>query len=164
MNIFNFSRALLLAALLTSATAACKKTEVSPIAQPDVAAEQRAIQQLLDAYGAALNASDAAKITPLFAQDALFIAPGAPTATGTAQIRAAFDGLFGAVALKLQFTPAQIVVANTNYAYATSTSSGTLTPKASGQPISSAYRELWAFSKEGGQWKIARYMFNQPAQ
>lgn len=126
------------------------------------AADRRAIQQLLDAYGAALNASDAARITALFAPDGVFMAPGAPTATGPTQIRGAFDGLFGAVTLNLQFTPANIVVGNANYAFATSTSSGTLTPKPNGPAVPSSYRELWGFTKSRGQWKIARYLFNQP--
>lgn len=158
-------RTLLLTATLTSATIACKKTEASPAntqTTPDTPAEQKAIQQLLNAYGSALNASDAAAAAALFTQDGAFMAPGSPTATGPAQIRGAFNGLFGAVALKLQFTPAQIVVASSSYAFATSTSSGTLTPKATGQAVASSYRELWAFTKENGQWKIARYLFNQP--
>ena len=130
----------------------------------NTAAEQKAIQRLLDSYGAALNTADAAKITALFTSDGVFLAPGSPTATGQAQIQGAFNGLFGAVALNLQFTPAQIVVGRAGYAFATSTSSGTLTPKATGQAVPSSYRELWAFTKKRGQWKIARYMFNQPQQ
>ncbi|UYZ63092.1 YybH family protein [Hymenobacter weizhouensis] len=126
------------------------------------AAERKAIQQLLNTYGAALNASDAAKITSLFAQDGVFAAPGSPTATGPTQIRAAFDGLFGAVTLNLQFTPAEIVVVNSRYAFATSTSSGTVLVKANGQTATNSYRELWVFVKENRQWKIARYLFNQP--
>lgn len=88
--------------------------------------------------------------------------PGAPTATGPAQIRSTLDGLFGAVSLTLRFTPAQIVVANATSASGTSTSSGTTLIKANGQVVPSAYRELWVFAKENGQWKIARYLFNQP--
>ena len=150
---------LLLLVALIPATMACEDHQTVP--ETDVPAEQRAIQQLLDAYGTALNGSDAATITPLFAQDGVFGAPGNPTATGQTQIRGAFDGLFGAVSLKLQFTPAQIVVADANNAFATSTSSGTLTVKANGQSAPNAYRELWVFVKENGQWKIARYLFNQ---
>ena len=152
-------RVLLLAVTLFSAVAACEKTEAGPVT--DVPAQQKAIQQVLDAYGVALNASDAARIVPLFAQDGVFSAPGNPTATGQTQIKGAFDGLFGAVTLKLQFTPAQITVVNDTYAFATSTSSGTLTVKANGQSTPNAYRELWVFVKENGQWKIARYLFNQ---
>lgn len=162
---FKFMRALALTlsvALVTTAMTCDKDDGATPTEAVDITAEQKAIQQLLDAYGDALNASDAAKITALFAQDAVFAAPGSPTATGPTQIRGAFDGLFGAVDLDLQFTPAEIVVANANYAYATSTSSGTVLVKANGQSSRSSYRELWAFTKENGQWKIARYLFNQP--
>ena len=160
MTISNPLRTLLLAAALISVAIACENIQASPAT--DTVAEQKAIQQLLDAYGDALNASDAAKATPLFSQDGVFAAPGSPTATGQAQIRAAFDGLFSAVTLKLQFTPAQITVINDNYAFATSTSSGTLTVKANGQSAPNSYRELWVFAKANGQWKIARYLFNQP--
>ncbi|MBC8085090.1 MAG: SgcJ/EcaC family oxidoreductase [Hymenobacter sp.] len=161
MTTFNVLRTLCLAAALIT-TVACEKNDAAPAtAQLDTAAEQKAIQQLLNDYGAALNASDADKASALFAPDAVFIAPASPTATGQTQIRGAFTGLFGAVTLNLQFTPAQIVVANATSAYATSTSNGTLTPRG-GAAIPSFYRELWAFTKEEGQWKIARYMFNQP--
>ncbi|GAB3641312.1 YybH family protein [Spirosoma arcticum] len=153
-------RAFLLVAALIATSVTVQPTNAGPA--DDKPAEQRAIQQLLDTYGAALNGSDAARIIPLFAQDGVFLAPGNPTATGQNQIKGAFDGLFGAVTLKLQFTPAQITVVNDKYAYATSTSSGTLTVKSNGQSAPNAYRELWVFVKENGQWKIARYLFNQP--
>jgi uncharacterized protein (TIGR02246 family) len=160
MTMLNFFRTLLFVAALIPAITACEKINANPTdGKPG---EQKAIQQLLDSYGTALNSADAAKITSLFATDAVFAAPGNPTATGQTQIRAAFDGLFGAVSLNLQFTPAQIVIVSDTYAFATSTSSGTLTVKANGQSTPNSYRELWVFVKEKGQWKIARYLFNQP--
>ena len=164
MTIFNLLRTLVLALALAPAVMACKKNDPGPAAtEVDAATEQAAIQTMLNAYAAALNAADAAKIATFFTQDGLFIAPGAPTATGPAQIRSTLDGLFGAVTLTLKFTPANTTVVNGNYAFATSTSSGTKLIKANGQTVPASYRELWVFAKVDGQWKIARYLFNQPS-
>lgn len=67
-----------------------------------------------------------------------------------------------AIRLQLTFTPAEIVVASADHAYATSTSSGPVTVLATGQTSVNNYRELWAFKRESNQWKIDRYFFNQP--
>jgi len=161
MTLSKLVRVFLFTLALTPALLACKKDDDNT-PSVDTAAEQQAIQQLLTNYGAALNASNAATVTTLFAQDGVFAAPGSPTATGQTQVRAAFDGLFSAVTLTLTFTPAQITVVNSDYAFATSTSSGTQLVKPSGPSSSVRFREQWVFVKEGGQWKIARYLFNSP--
>lgn len=163
MNLLKVFRLLVLALALTPALMSCDKDD-DTVATPavDTAAEKTAIQQLLTSYGTALNASNAANVTALFTTDGMFAAPGSPTATGQTQVRTAFDGLFSAVTLTLAFTPAQITVVNADYAFATSTSSGTQLVKPSGPSSQVSFREQWVFAKEGGQWKIARYIFNQP--
>lgn len=161
MKLAKLARLLLLTFALTPALLACKKDD-DTTPSVDTATEQKAIQQLLTSYSAALNASNAATVTPLFAQDGVFAASGFPTATGQTQVRAAFDGLFSAVTLTLAFTPANITVVNSDYAFATSTSSGTQLVKPSGPTLNVSFREQWVFVKENGQWKIARYLFNAP--
>jgi uncharacterized protein (TIGR02246 family) len=160
MTLSKVLRLCLLTLALAPALLACKKDDTTPAV--DTAAEQKAIQQLLTNYGTALNASNAATVTPLFAQDGVFAAPGSPTAMGQTQVRAAFDGLFSAVTLTLTFTPANITVVSNDYAFATSTSSGTQVVKPSGPSSTVSFREQWVFVKENGQWKIARYLFNTP--
>lgn len=151
---------LFLSAAIVVAISACKDNAVSPATNN--AAEEKAIQQLLDAYGVALNASDAAKVTTLYTQAGQFAAPGLPTAVGSSEIKSTYEGIFKTIGLNLQFTPAQIKVVNGDYAFATSTSSGPITVLANNQTTVNNYRELWVFAKENGQWKIARYYFNQP--
>ena len=90
------------------------------------------------------------------------MAPGLPAAAGSAQIRKTYEGIAKAIKLQLRFTPAQIVVASMEHTYATSTSSGPVTVLATGQMTVNNYRELWAFRKENNEWKIDRYLFNQP--
>ena len=136
--------------------------EVKPGALNAFKTEEKAIQQLLNTYGAALNASDAEKITSLYTQEGRFVAPGLPTATGTTEIKNTYEGIYKAISLQLQFTPAQIVVVNPHSAYATSTSSGPVKVSATGQVTVNNYRELWIFKKEQSQWKIDCYLFNQP--
>ncbi|SNC65456.1 conserved hypothetical protein [Hymenobacter gelipurpurascens] len=164
MNLPNVFRTLVFALALTPALLSCDKDDDKTTATPavDTTAEKTAIQQLLTNYGTALNASNAATVTTLFAQDGVFAAPGSPTATGQTQVRAAFDGLFSAVTLTLAFTPANITVVTSDYAFATSTSSGTQLVKPSGPSAKVSFREQWVLVKESGQWKIARYIFNAP--
>lgn len=38
----------------------------------------------------------------------------------------------------------------------------TLTPKAGGEPIKDSGRCLWIWRREGGDWKVARAMWNSP--
>ncbi|WP_052732802.1 YybH family protein [Hymenobacter terrenus] len=169
-NTSKFLQTLLLVTALSASTVACKKNDETPsttqtpsttLSAADIIAEQTAIKQLITDYGTALAASDPSKVAGLFAQNAILLSAGAPTVTGPAQIKSSYEGLFSALTLTLQFTPGEIVVVNKDYAFATSTSAGNVLVKANGQISPGAYRELWVFTKENGQWKIARYMFNQ---
>lgn len=119
------------------------------------------IEQLIFSYRDALNASDANKVIGLYAANAVFLPANAPTATGTDQIKGTYQYLFDNFKFNLEFTIAEVVV-NGNYAFARSSSQGTMTPKAGGEAQQGENRELFVFQKVAGNWKIARYMFNQP--
>ena len=124
--------------------------------------EQQKIQHLLDEYGSALNSLDPSAVSALYAKDSQLDAPGLPTATGKESIQSTYEGIFKAISLRLQFTPADITVIDHGYAFATSTSSGPVTVLATKQTTENKYRELWIFKKEKDRWKIYRYFFNQP--
>jgi len=160
-NLKKFS-AVALVATLAFLTTSCTKDTVDPLSTVNVATEQQAIQELLNTYGKALNASDAAAVTATYAQNGEVVAPGLPAALGSAQVRSTYEGIFKTISLTLIFTPAKTTVTSANYAFATTTSSGPVTVKATGVTTVQNYRELWAFVKENNQWKIAQYSFNQP--
>jgi uncharacterized protein (TIGR02246 family) len=123
-------------------------------------ADKQAIEKLINQYGEAIKSSSVEKVLAVFTSDGVLMAPGAPTATGTEQLKGTYEYVFGALKLDLQFTVLEIVVEK-NYAFARSTSAGTTTVLANNQAGPDAYRELFVFRNEGGSWKIARYMYNK---
>lgn len=71
-----------------------------------------------------------------------------------------YKGLFSGACLDLDFTVLEMNVVS-KYAFVRSTSTGQITDKAGKKTATDDFRELWVLEKTNGQWKIARYMFNQ---
>ena len=124
------------------------------------ATEKTAIEQLLFTYRDALNASDVSQVLPLYTQDGVFMPSGAPTSAGPEQVKAAYEFVFSAIQLSIEFYIDEIVV-DGDYAFARTTSKGTTLIHASGETVPEENRELFVLQKEQGIWKIARYMFNK---
>ena len=67
-------------------------------------AQQRAeIEEVLKSYERALNASDVGGVVQLYTDDAVLLAPEAPTAVGIKAVRNAYTGIFQAIALNITF-------------------------------------------------------------
>ncbi len=122
--------------------------------------EETAIAAVLRQYEAAANASDAAAVAQLYAHDGVLMAQESPSCVGAAAIRAAYEGMFGAIALSIRFEIAEIRQLAPDWAFLRSTSSGTITLKAAGQSVPEGNQELFVFQKVDGTWKIARYCFS----
>lgn len=118
------------------------------------------IQTVLDRYAKALNASDVDAVIELYAADGVFMPASAPTAVGSASVRAAYEHVFSTIKLNITFTVEEIV-AEGSMAFARTGSKGTVTVLAGGTTAPEENRELFVFQKENGVWKIARYMFNK---
>jgi uncharacterized protein (TIGR02246 family) len=118
------------------------------------------IESLLMAYKETLNTSNAEKATSLYTKDGIFMPTGAPSATGTDQIRKAYEFVFSQIQLSIEFFIEEITVEN-DFAFAVTSSKGTTLIHASGDRIPEENRELFVFENENGTWKIARYMFNK---
>jgi uncharacterized protein (TIGR02246 family) len=124
-------------------------------------ADAKAILAVLDQYRAALTAGDLATIADLFATDGVLMAPEAPASVGTQAIRHAYEAIFKAVKLDIQFKVAEIVQVSPEWAFARTTSAGSVKINATGLTIPEANQELFIFRKDGkGAWKIARYSFS----
>jgi hypothetical protein len=68
------------------------------------APQQRAdVVRVLKSYERSLNASDVAGVARLYTDDAVVLAPGAPSAVGIDAVRAAYTGIFQAIDLDLTF-------------------------------------------------------------
>lgn len=122
--------------------------------------DQNQIQNVLDRYQKALNTSDVNAVLELYAPDGVFMPTNAPTASGTAAVRAAYEHVFGTIKLDIVFSVDEIVVEN-NVAFARTGSKGKVTILAKNITAPEENRELFVFQKIGGAWKIARYMFNK---
>ena len=122
--------------------------------------ESKAIKATLLQYEKSLNNSDVNGILRLYAPDGVFMPSGAPTATGTEEIRAAYQHVLGIIRLDIKFTIDDIVQ-NGNYAFASTISRGKVTILAEGVTAPEENRELFVLQKRDGEWRIARYMFNK---
>jgi uncharacterized protein (TIGR02246 family) len=120
-----------------------------------------AITAVLSAYEAALNASDTNAVTPLYAEDGVFMPPYSSSAVGAAAVRRAYDAVFAAITLSVKFRIAELVLMAPDWAFARTNSAGTNTLNATGAKSAEANQELFIFHKDdGGAWKIARYSFS----
>lgn len=123
--------------------------------------EKETIKNVVASYFKALNAGDKEKVVAQFAPEGVLLAPGAPTATGTAQIRGSYEYVLNTFSFALEQTVSEVIIQG-NYAILSSTSKGVLTIKASGEKVEDNFRELFVLQKINGSWKIAKYMYNQP--
>lgn len=118
------------------------------------------ITETLAGYERALNGSDTDAVMALYAPDGVFMPQHFPSAVGAEQVRAAYDGVFGAIKLDVVFEIAEVVPVAEDWAFARTNSSGTVTVLANGQSGPEANQELFVFQRLAGDWKIARYAFS----
>src|SRR5947209_3481114 len=105
-------------------------------------ARQRAeIVGVLKSYERSLNASDVAGVVQLYTDDAVLLAPGAPSAVGANAVRTAYTGIFQAIDIDLTFQVAEVNVVSADWAFLRSTSTGVVTVLATGAQIPSSNQE-----------------------
>jgi uncharacterized protein (TIGR02246 family) len=156
---------LFISATLLLALAACQnetKNQSNNSTQNNMeqSTEKSAIEKLLFSYRDALNTSDVNKVLPLYTNDGVFMASNAPSAIGQEQIKGSYEFVFKTIQLNIEFFIDEILI-NGDYAFARTTSKGTILIHANGQTVAEENRELFVLQKTNGQWKISRYMFNK---
>jgi uncharacterized protein (TIGR02246 family) len=143
---------------------ACLSLQVVPAANAQPPKQPRsshsAIEKLLKRYERSLNANDVAGVVRLYTDDAVLLAPGAPSAVGIDAVRAAYTGIFQAIDIDLTFEIAEVQVVSPDWAFLRSTSNGVATILANGAQIPSSNQELFVLHRSRGRWKIARYSFS----
>jgi uncharacterized protein (TIGR02246 family) len=131
-------------------------------------AQQRAeIKEVLKNYERSLNASDVAGVVQLYTDDAVLLAPEAPSAVGIEAVRNAYTGIFQAIAINITFEIAEVKLLSPEWAFLRSNSKGLVKILANGAQIPGSNQELFVLHKSQGRWKIARYSFSsvlQPAK
>jgi uncharacterized protein (TIGR02246 family) len=126
-----------------------------------MSATTEGVTALLETYNEALNASSTEAIMPLYAEDGVFMPPYSQSAVGSSAVRKAYDAVFKAIALNVEFTIAEIVELGPGWAFARTNSAGTTTDHGTGRTSSEGNQELFIFKKDSdGAWKIARYSFS----
>lgn len=132
------------------------------LAQAKDSPDELAIRQTLARYETALNAADTAAIVDLYTKDGVQMAPDAPAAVGQEGVKAAYEGTFKAISLKLKFNVDEVKLLSKNAALLRSHSVGTLKVNGIDQPASpAAFKELFVLNKQAnGQWKFTHYSFS----
>jgi len=123
-------------------------------------AKEKAFADLLDKYQDALNQSDTDAVMELYAPDGVFMPQNSPSSVGAHEVRKAYDAVFKAIKLTVQFNVAEVVEVAPNWVFARTNSAGTVKVHATGAGGPEANQELFLFQKIGGDWKIARYCFS----
>jgi uncharacterized protein (TIGR02246 family) len=121
---------------------------------------QTEIEEVLETYETALNASDIDTVLSVFAPDGVFMPPNQPSTIGTDAIRAAYEGIFQTITFDTELTVGEIVQVAPEWAFVRTHSNGHVTINAIQQRVPDANHELFIFQKgDGNAWRIARYAF-----
>ncbi len=123
--------------------------------------EKAAIEKTLNTYFGSLNASDVKTAVGCYTADGVFMPTKFPTATGTDQLVVAYGNVFKAIQLNVIVKIEEIIIRD-DIAFARTLSNGTTLIHATGETTPEENREFFLLRKDNGEWKIARYMFNQP--
>ncbi len=123
-------------------------------------ADEKAVAAVLAKYQDALNQSDTNAVMKLYASDGVFMPQHFPSSVGADAVRKAYDSVFTAITLSVNFNIAEIHQIAPEWAIARTNSAGTVKVKATGGGGPEANQELFVFQKIDGTWKIARYCFS----
>ena len=116
------------------------------------------IEQVIRAYETALNANDVETILDLYSAQPVFMPQGAPALVGRAAVRAGYEQVFNALKLNVRFTVHEIEEAG-DWAWVRTSSAGRTRVLAAGTEGDEGNNELFVFRREGGAWRIHRYLF-----
>lgn len=122
-------------------------------------ADETAVASILKEYQTALNASDTEAALKLYAPDGVFMPQHSPSSVGTAAVREAYQAVFAAITLTVEFQIAEIRQIAPEWILARTNSAGRTKNHATGAEGPEANQELFLFQKIDGGWKIARYCF-----
>ena len=121
--------------------------------------DENAVASILKDYQFALNSSDTEAVLKLYAPDGVFMPQHSPASVGIAALRRAYDAVFAAITLTVQFAIAEIRQIAPDWVLARTNSAGTTKNNATGAEGPEANQELFLFQKIDCAWKIARYCF-----
>ncbi len=118
------------------------------------------IRLLLDSYQQALNDSATNRIVSLYTDDGIFMPSNKPTAVGREQVRLAYQHVFKALDLNVEFHVDEIEH-HGEIAFVRTTSDGEIKLLEDNITIKNNSREVFILKRIDSKWKIYRYMFNE---
>ncbi len=143
--------------LLLCLTFSCEQQGV------DVETDIAAIKDLVNQYGATVNAGDLDLWISLWADNGIQMPPNAPAVIGKEQIRAENESMFAEFILKMVVTNEEVKV-DGDLAFIRGTYTLSLTPKAGGETIKIDGKYLSIVERQAdSSWKFARDCFNDNA-
>ncbi len=121
------------------------------------------IQALLKTYETALNTNDIEGILALYGSEPVFMPQHAPALLGRDAVRAGYVQVFDTIKLNVVFEIHEVQEVG-DWAWARTSSAGRTRILAAGTEVTEGNNELFVFRREGGAWRIHRYLFatNQP--
>ena len=122
--------------------------------------DEESVAAVLANYEAALNQSDTDAVMKLYAIDGVFMPQNSPSSVGIQAIRRAYDAVFEAITLTVEFKVAEIRQIAPDWTIVRTNSAGKVKIHATGGGGPEANQELFLFQKIDGAWKIARYCFS----
>lgn len=121
------------------------------------------IADVVKAYESALNQNDTDTILGLYGKEPVFMPQHAPALVGREAVRAGYEHVFATIQLAIRFEIHEVNEAG-DWAWARTSSAGRTRILAAGVEVEEGNNELFVFRREGGEWRIHRYLFatNQP--
>jgi uncharacterized protein (TIGR02246 family) len=116
------------------------------------------IKELIKRYEIALNANDIETILTLYGSEPVFMPQHAPALVGRDAVRAGYRQVFDTIKLNIAFEIYEIEEAG-DWAWARTSSAGRTRILAAGVEVTEGNNELFIFRREGGEWRIHRYLF-----
>lgn len=116
------------------------------------------IKELIKTYELALNANDLEKILALYGSEPVFMPQHAPALVGRDAVRAGYRQVFDTIKLNVAFEIHEIHEVG-DCAWARTSSAGRTRILAAGVEVTEGNNELFIFRREGGEWRIHRYLF-----
>ena len=137
----------------------CGEETIIPSGEPKIIPNMKQqITELIRTYESALNASDTAIVMSLYGSEPVFLPQHSSALNGREAVEAGYNHVFTNIKLDVTFTIHEIEVLG-DLAYGRTTSAGKTRLLKVGATVSKGNNELFIFRKEGGQWKIHRYIF-----
>lgn len=135
--------------------------EIASVSPAQAETDRRNIEEVLQTYETALNASDADKVTTLFSSDGVFMPQHSPSSIGTDAIHAAYNRIFQSITFDVELKLEEIVQVAPKWAFVRTSSAGFVVALATGERGPDANHELFVLQKgDDNEWRIARYCFS----